>query len=235
MCSITASFDSKRLNKLIKINQYRGTLSHSVTKLTEKNTLVKLNRYKGELKESVDTDGFFTIVHQQAPTDNQSTSGNIHPAEYDRQLLWHNGIIKEEYVKYLQDQLHEDDTWDTKLLLVGIDKFIDKSLQLFLSDIDGSFACLLLYENDLFVFRNELAPLYYSSQLDFSSTKSDITPYLLIPNALISINLQTKILTPIRNFETKHNPYNISYDTVSSNYNHSEIDTNLFKDYDPYK
>lgn len=41
----------------------------------------------------------------------------------------------------------------------------------FLSGLDGSFACMLLKNSQLFVFRNALGPLFYDNTLNFSSVK----------------------------------------------------------------
>jgi len=201
MCSIIASFNGEKLKDLYKLNSYRGQLSYSFSvfrplpKTIELRTLCKDT---GELpyilvdktpKEDID----YLIAHSQAPT---TQSNNIHPAVFGDAMLWHNGIIKQKEVG--------NDTWDTLWLL---EKIIDYGWSS-LSRIDGTFACMMYWGGELFVFRNEISPLFIDTNLNISSTKFDNSESIE-PGIVHKIDLVEKKLIPVAYFKTFENPYYI--------------------------
>ena len=109
--------------------------------------------------------GYYYIGHQQAPTTEAKDLQAIHPAVEDGALLWHNGIIKADDVVRLQRLYETDEKWDTQLLLRD---YLDTCN---LSQIDGTFACVLYSDYQLRIFRNEISPMFYNEQGDISSTK----------------------------------------------------------------
>jgi len=103
--------------------------------------------------------------------------------------LWHNGIIKEG--KFEGD-------WDTEWLF-------DQALNEDLNEVDGTFACMMYHENQIYVFRNEISPLFKDSA-SFSSTKFEgSTP--VVPNIMWKLDYGTGVLEEKWKFKTKENPY----------------------------
>lgn len=204
MCAITASFDKAKLEELYKLNAYRGELSYSLSSfsftdfLTNDIQLNVLMQDEGKMPDflidKVPGNGKFFIAHSQAPT---SSKNNIHPAVFGDCLLWHNGIIKQ--------KTFSENTWDTHWLL---EQITDYGWSI-LSRIDGTFACMMYNGKELFVFRNEIAPMFYDKDLNFSSTK--IESYQeLPPNKVFKINLSYKNIEPVAYFSTLENPYYIA-------------------------
>jgi hypothetical protein len=199
MCAIVASFDKKKLEELYKLNAYRGELSYSLSAFQydeEEVRNLSLDQGLGKIPDSLISelaDGSYYITHTQAPT---TEANNIHPSVYGDCYLWHNGIIKQKSLS--------PGTWDTQWLQEQILNYGWSSL----SRIDGTFACLMYNGNSLFVFRNEISPMYYDADLNFSSTKFDGSLYLP-PNVVHKINLEFKVLEPVAYFDTFENPYYI--------------------------
>ena len=199
MCAITASFSKSKLADLYKLNAYRGELSYSLSSFMvdeEKAKLKTLFQDKGKLAvELVNTlpDDLFFIAHSQAPT---TSSTNIHPSAYGDCLVWHNGIIKQKTLS--------PDTWDTQWLQ---EQIVDYGWSA-LSRIDGTFACIMYNSGEMYVFRNEIAPMFYDKDLNFSSTKFEFAQSLE-PNIVFKINFKYKQLSPVAYFATHENPYYI--------------------------
>lgn len=204
MCAIIGSFDKSKLKELYNLNAYRGALSYSVASFNLKSSkpenteLELLFKDDGAMPDSLidnipSTDGAFLIGHTQAPT---TQTDNIHPAVYGQGLLWHNGIIKQKNIS--------NETWDTEWLLQQIMDYGWSSL----SRADGTFACTMYNGNDLYLFRNEISPLFVDDSLNISSTKFDGS-YSLTPNTVYKINLESRTLTTTASFETLENPYYI--------------------------
>ena len=202
MCAISGSFNPDKLKELYKLNAYRGELSYSITSFlpydnfyNEVGVLVQDSGPMPDdvLKFATELPGRFYIAHSQAPT---TQSGHMHPATYGDCFLWHNGIIK-------QKSLPEN-TWDTLWLLENITNYGWSSL----SRIDGTFACVMYNHGSLFVFRNEISPLFIDDELNISSTKFDGSRPLE-PNIVFKLNLRDKRLSAEAYFETFENPYYI--------------------------
>ena len=195
MCAIIASFNIHTFNDLYQLNSYRGNITYSIAKFNDDNLdNIKLNYIKRDMgvMPSLDmNEGMYYIGHSQAPTTQHSY---IHPAVYGKAMLWHNGIIKQKEI--------ESDTWDTQWML---NKIYDYGFRT-LSEMDGSFACIMHNGVELFVFRNEISPLFYNDELDFSSTKFKGSTSLP-PNSVFKLGLKDKKLIKIAEFTTKENPY----------------------------
>lgn len=203
MCAIVGSFDINRLYDMIQINAYRGSHSHSLYAFNQDMDIVYNTKGFGSLEMSKLPslpENCYYISHQQAPTTNSKTFESIHPATYDQKLLWHNGIIKDSDVKRLQKELNTDLTWDTKLLLMYYNKTYN------LDNINGSFACVL-YDTELFVFRNQISPLFINNKNDISSTKIDDFTSIK-SNIVFKFNpFSENALTYSKKFDTFENPY----------------------------
>lgn len=197
MCAIFTSFSKDKLKELHKINAYRGELSYSLASFKASKDNVQLQvlfKDQGKLPEDlIDNmpESDFYVAHIQAPT---SETSNIHPAVESGSLLWHNGIVK-------QSTLVENQ-WDTQYIL---NQVIDYGWSA-LSRIDGTFACIMYHENNLYAFRNEISPLFVGDDLDISSTKfynSKSFP----SNKVWKLDIQSRILSEVGSFITVENPY----------------------------
>lgn len=195
MCAIIGSFDKVKFHRLYTLNEYRGNLSHSVAKFDENDQIIELWKSPGNLNPKVvdhGVDGLYIVGHSQAPT---TDSSNIHPSGYNGSLLWHNGIVK-------QNEF-DPNTWDTWWLLKGIETVGYK----FLSTVLGSFACVLYgVEKKLYIFRNEIAPLFIDDDLNMSSTEFEGSRPIE-PGKVFELNLKDRTLKEVAQFNTRENPY----------------------------
>lgn len=200
MCAITASFKKDKLLELYKLNAYRGESSHSFATFDfdEEEGSTRLGilwQDYGPLNQEVfdathEGETRLLLAHSQAPT---TTSSNIHPAVYGSCMLWHNGIVKQKELDF---------EWDTVWILQQI---IDNGWS-GLSAVDGTFACIMYNGENLFVFRNEIAPLFIDDDLNISSTIFQGSRSLK-PNIVYRMNLEQKKLEERAYFTTKENPY----------------------------
>jgi hypothetical protein len=227
MCAIVGSFNTETLHTLITLNSYRGCHSYSFSLYDT--YLQRLTVHKKALGE-VDISSInvpprsYGIVHVQAPTTSSITLDSVHPAclgplssftinkdtkheEYD-QCLWHNGIIKADCVKELQKRNGVID-WDTRLMLLELYAHGWYSLDRF----DGSFSCLYYSQGGLYLFRNEISPMFIDSDLNISSTKfAGSTP--TEANKVLKIEHSSKTAAPIFTFKTVENPYYFAEEDV---------------------
>ena len=201
MCAITGSLYKEKLKELYTLNAYRGELNYSLATFTPYNGKIEFQTLFQDSGKMPNTlidgipcnEGDFIIAHSQAPT---TSSNNIHPAVYGEALLWHNGIIK-------QNKLSPG-TWDTQWLLEQITDYGWSSL----SRVDGTFACIMYMSGNLYVFRNEISPLFIDDYFNISSTKYQGS-VSLTPNQVFKLNFETKYLDTVAYFATKENPYYI--------------------------
>ena len=204
MCGIFASSDIQKLKELHKLNSYRGALSYSIcgfklyNEQAVKSPVIPTTMFssEGDLPDTIIDDvlfnpGTYAVAHVQAPT---TQSGGRHPATVAGRMLWHNGIIKQKYLN--------EDTWDTAWLLRHI---INHGFK-FLSEVDGTFACVLYDDDSIYVFRNEISPLFIDRELSISSTKFDGSQDLS-PNKVFRLDLKQKSIDEIYRFRTRQNPY----------------------------
>lgn len=198
MCGIICSFSKERLVDLINKNSYRGQHSYSLYfPYSGKNI-----KSMGKVDNSLIEDGAYNICHIQAPTTESKGIDSIHPAIYNQNMLWHNGIIKYEYVLKMQDTQNTKDSWDTKLLL----EILETQGFNGLDDIEGSFACIYKKNDIYYVFRNMISPLFINAELDISSSKYD--GFVAIPpNIIHKLDIDNKQLIAIQSFNNKENPY----------------------------
>jgi glutamine phosphoribosylpyrophosphate amidotransferase len=182
MCGIIATKSITKLIELIKLNQQRGSFSHSLTVLAYNEDYTKLSthfiyRQFGEfnfklfddiIKNNKNIKNLYFIAHVQAPTGGLiKDKERIHPSNiFNKQYLYHNGILKSKYVNNYKILLNENE-WDTSILNNNIYMFGFDHL----SEVKGSFACILLKDDDLYVFRNNNSILYFDNNLNFSSVK----------------------------------------------------------------
>ena len=211
MCSISASRNKEELLKLVELNRYRGEESHSATQFKyQKGEGFQVRRQQKSYGpfdiNLLEKDWDYCIVHQQAPTSKEvnntdlATGRFIHPAQNEKSFLWHNGIIKEG--KFEGDW---DTEWLFDLTLDDLKKSPLKRFEAKISEADGTFACMMYHDNNIFVFRNEISPLF-SKGSTFSSTKfEDSIP--VQPNTMWRLDYDIAVLEEKWKFSTKENPY----------------------------
>lgn len=214
MCALIGSFNPNKFLELYELNAYRGALTSSLTIMEpDQGSMSLLQRFPYPLPIKADDlgvydKGSFFLGHSQAPTMNSS---GIHPAEYNEGdcFLWHNGILKERYVKLLAEQLNvEPDTWDTQLLLQLL---VSENNFAALSKVDGTFACFMYIDSlkRTLVFRNALSPLWYDDDLNFSSTKFKGSKPLPSGRVFIVDVENRKLTLTEHQFDTYNNPYSL--------------------------
>ena len=210
MCSIVGSTSIEKVRELAELNEYRGQHSHSFFVFDRDfEDIVYRHKDFGALNIDDHLDKFtceapFFIVHQQAPTTENKDNTNIHPAQIgDFDLLWHNGIIKANEVKRLQEDLQTVNSWDTWLILKHV---LDYNTP---EGIDGTFSCLFFKQGEIYLFRNEISPLFIDDELNISSTKFDGSRPLP-SNKMFMVDYtagEQMKLKETGSFTTKENPY----------------------------
>lgn len=199
MCSITGSFDKQKLKELRELNAYRGEQSYSLCTFRAYDSecaIQVLFQDYGKMPDSLNTflplpNNDYIVSHLQAPT---TQTPNLHPAANKGALLWHNGIVKQHAMP--------QGMWDTLWLL---DLIVMNDWNI-LSTVTGSFACMLFMKHNLYVFRNEISPLFIDDDLNVSSTKFNGSRSLE-PNTVFLMDLSRRILQPTATFKTNENPY----------------------------
>ena len=217
MCGISASFDIRILKDLIEVNDIRGNFSFSLTIIDPINNSIVaqhtsfyddrkeiLKYYKNRPDDAL----LYYISHCQAPTSDTGLVKNfnrIHPASFRKSYLYHNGIIKDSSINFMQNKVVNDraDTWDTSLLL----KSIETHGYSVLNSINGSFACLLIEPEQISVFRNLSSIIYYDKDLNISSINFNGEMREFEPNTVFKLNLNTKALVKQYSFNSLDNNY----------------------------
>jgi len=201
MCAITGSLYKEKLKELYTLNAYRGELNYSLATFKPhegKVVFQTLFQDDGRMPDTL-IDGIpckesdYILAHSQAPT---TDSKNAHPAVFGDAMLWHNGIIKQNTLS--------PGTWDTAWLLEQIIDYGWSSL----SRVDGTFACIMYLHDNLYVFRNEISPLFIDDRFNISSTKYEGS-VPLTPNRVWKLNFNTMYLDAVAYFSTMNNPYYI--------------------------
>jgi hypothetical protein len=203
MCSIIGSFKKETIVDLCELNAYRGQHSHSVSYYDlEHNDFFMISKSHGPVNyNTIDIPpNHYCIVHMQAPTTEAKDDLSIHPAMIERDVLWHNGIIKEKEIERLQQKYHTNIKWDTYILLKHM---MSEGTP---DGIDGTFSCLWFDSYRMYLFRNEIAPMFIDDDFNISSTKfPDSRP--TEPNCILLFEPGLKNVVPILHFNTVENPY----------------------------
>lgn len=209
MCAIVGSFSPIKLRELIQLNSYRGSHSYSFSLYDPYSGMLKvISKGLGtlNLNSVIVPSGYYGIVHVQAPTTDARSEEFIHPAQIQGRALWHNGIVKANVVEGFLDRTKT--SWDTMQILKLISEDSEDNQWEVLSNIDGTFSCLYYDErkSNLYLFRNEISPMFVDKELSISSTKfedSSETP----PNKVLKIDFVTCCLHNEYEFDTVENPY----------------------------
>ena len=212
MCSIIGSFSKDKLIELCELNKYRGTFSHSISYYNfEQHNFFSIMKTFGEINyDDIDEqnlkDGMYCVIHMQAPTGEDKSEVNIHPAEINGHFLWHNGILKDSTILALHEEFDYDTKWDSKLLLW---KMIWDGKP---HDIDGSFSCLQYIPNGakgMYLFRNSLAPMFIDDDFNISSTRF-AESRKTEAGVIYEFHPDRKQLIEVARFDTLNNPYEIT-------------------------
>lgn len=203
MCSIFGSFSKDKLVEFADLNKYRGQHSYSYTYFFNNQLGIDVVVTKGLGELPIDKikvpEGAYCIAHMQAPTTNNKTIESVHPAFYKGAWLWHNGIIKDHWIKNTMKEYNIDNSWDTFLIL---HKYVNEGT---LNDIDGTFSCVYFGNGSLQLFRNEISPLFIDDNYNISSTKFEGSRSLE-PNIVWELHPGIGI-NKIGSFNTVENPY----------------------------
>lgn len=208
MCGIVGSFKKEVLLELFEKNKSRGNKAWSLTSLTSpevtpQGIVKKIGEFKPSYLDNAFIEGNYHILHIQSPTKvTDLTSDKIHPAEYDGNFLWHNGMLLARALKWLQTKYKSKTDWDTALLLKAISPRIFPALD----SLEGSFGCLYLSAGEFYIFRNHIIPLYVSDDLDISSTPHEGFK-LIEPNTIFKVDFLKKTYYIYDRINNKHNPY----------------------------
>lgn len=219
MCAIVGSFDKNKLIELIELNSYRGSHSYSFATYDSVGHLVIRKQGLGAINyDDIEiAPGYYAVVHVQAPTTDSKSTDSIHPAvslidrtfvkdkhttyKWPDTCLWHNGIIKDDCVKKLQQEQNTKVSWDTSLLLDEVDRGWRN-----LNHIDGSFSCLYYNNGRLYLFRNDISPMFYDEHLNISSTKFEGS-VATEANKVWAVDTYHRTLHKVGEFKTVENPY----------------------------
>ena len=193
MCGIIFSNNKKSILKQIDKLVLRGNQTWSLTKFQTSN---QYEYYKGDGKFNqydLISDNVFQLIHLQSMT---GLVARHHPAKFKCSKLWHNGMI-------IGQQKNQ---WDTLWLCKQLDE--GSKYSEVLSNIHGSFGCIFQNkDNELYVFRNELIPIYYN-KIQLSSIPFE-NSQMLPSNTIFKIDLDKQTLEELSAFGTKNMPYYI--------------------------
>ena len=217
MCSIVGSKYPNRVLELIKENSYRGEFSYSFTLIdTELNlhTIRDFGSFNKEmfLKKCSEINSIYIICHCQAPTGGLVKDFNrIHPIVSGKYRLLHNGILKQKWVDAWKLNSPSNTDFDTFQFVNYLeDSLEERPLEDALYSVDGSYACVLMTENDFpVVFRNDSSVLHFkqtNTDIELSSHKVDgFEP--LKPYTINVVNLRAYTLEQIGNFKSVNMPF----------------------------
>lgn len=198
MCSIIASYSKNKLEELVDLNQFRGNFSFSYLEF-ENDKLNQPTKKFGPYDKNIINDNFnYKISHLQAPTGGLIQDINrIHPTTINNSKLYHNGIITPRGIKFLQNKLNSDETFDTWLLHKAIEVFGFEIL----SEIEGLFSCLYIKDDKIFIFRTKHGKLYIDEEMSISSERFENSK-CINHDTVYELDLINKKVNIINKFKT---------------------------------
>lgn len=209
MCSIIASYSKNKLEELVDLNQFRGNFSFSYLEF-ENDKLTHPTKKFGPYDKNIINNNFnYKISHLQAPTGGLIQDINrIHPTIINNSKLYHNGIITPRGIKFLQNKLNSDETFDTLLLHKAIETFGFEIL----SEIEGLFSCLYIKDDKISIFRTKHGKLYIDEEMSISSERFEglggsKCPKCINYDTVYEVDLVNKKVNTISKFKTLR--YNI--------------------------
>jgi glucosamine 6-phosphate synthetase-like amidotransferase/phosphosugar isomerase protein len=210
MCSIVGSFDRQMFEDLIKLNETRGSFSHSFTVINPDDHTMSTVKNWGPFGFSLlngVTPGHYMLGHCQAPTGGMiKDEARIHPYVTNGIRLLHNGIIMPSSMKLINTELNAEYTWDTQAICeyMMISGTIDPNR---LNSIEGSFACVVIDDDaNIKIFRNAIAPLFYDSNINISSTAFNGS-LSTISNMVYKLDIVNSVMHRESLFNNTYNPF----------------------------
>lgn len=211
MCSIIGSFSKDKFKELVKLNQFRGNFSYSLsvynTNTRTFSSMVKnFGKFPLELLDMMNIkEHEYIIGHVQAPTNGiVEIPDRIHPTQIDAPnptYLWHNGLLTPRGIKYIQEKYEHDDEFDTLLL----HRYLLKN-SCNLSEIEGLFTCLFKEQNNFFLFRTKHGKLYVDDDLSISSERFEDSK-CINADTIYQVDFHSKVLYNIDTFRTRRFNY----------------------------
>jgi hypothetical protein len=197
---IAGSFSRDKLIELCEMHKYRGTYAYSIaTYDVENHGMFSVNRGYGVLdyhKISISPHQYCIVQLQATPTRNiQPASKIVDQKDYFEHYLWFNGSLTNNEVGKIQ--LEEDTTerWQAMLLLKRVMRYGAPV------DVDGAFSCVYSDGKELYLFRNELEPMFRDEELTICTTpfKGSVSTS---SNKMFRMDLKKKGLRLIEEFTT---------------------------------
>ena len=96
-----------------------------------------------------------------------------------------------------------DSVFDTYIMLRLI---YDLGIEEALSKLDGSFACVLILNEELYIFRNNPGVLYIDDELNISTTEFN-NSRLIKKNVILKLDIKSKSIDEVGKFTSISNPY----------------------------
>lgn len=219
MCSIISTNNPMMANKLIQLNQSRGTYSHSLAVFDSSRGIIDMSKRFGPFSAEFPLleQNQRYIIHVQAPTGDEKARdmSAVHPSYFEYyagktgdcllkgcSYLYHNGILKEPEIKKLQERHDVTASWDTYLLH---HELIKNGFDC-LSDIDGSFGCIFIKDNQFYVFTNDIVTLFFDESLNISSVEFE-NSHRFDPNVVYQIDFKKNEMIVVDTFTSKSSPY----------------------------
>jgi hypothetical protein len=205
MCSIIASFNKQKIKDLVILNHHRGNFSYSIGVFdTDNYSFTQIIKEFGvfditKLDQIEETSNSYIVCHIQAPTGGLiKDEDRIHPTKINDTYLWHNGIITNAGVQYIQNLSGSIDTFDTALL----HEFLDFNQFSDLSNIEGLFSCLFIEHREVFLFRTKHGKLFIDADLTISSERFENSKCINY-DTVYSVSFKEKSLIIVDTFKTK--------------------------------
>lgn len=211
MCSIFGSYSKTKFIEFANLNQFRGQHSHSICVFDPSEGVKKIIKEKGIFNTNnipEKENNQYYIGHVQAPTNGltEEINNRIHPSiienEKTKTYLWHNGIIKPDQCEKIKNIININENWDTKLLHHSINV---SGLRV-INEIDGSFGCIYIEDNGVYIFTSITIRLFYDDYMNLSSVNFEKSKKLK-SNKIFKINFKNNKFDFKLNFDSVSNPY----------------------------
>jgi len=189
------SFSSETVKDLLELNKHRGSFSWSIT--CNNNTEKDFGEFDTTVLEN--TNKGYKMCHIQAPTNGLVyDKDRIHPTLVQDSKLWHNGLLRPAGIRYLNNKLGTDESFDTLLLHKAV---VEYGFGI-LSEIEGLFSCVLYLNGNYYIFRTKHGKLFVDDNLSISSERFDDSKCINY-DTIYKIDFENNTLEPVDTFRTK--------------------------------
>lgn len=199
MCGIVISKDKKQFIDLLRINrERRGSDLYSVVCLNDDFRPYMVYQDTTLFTEDALSDAFLYIGHTQAPTQNSEETWHQPSALSYGSFLFHNGIIKSSFLS----RIGRVEEWDTYVLHSKLENTGFEAL----NDIDGSFSCVYIKDNRVYLFRTSTCSMWKGKDY-FSSEKIDFDVDVMIESGKVYTLDADLNLKQVDEFKEVSTPY----------------------------